>query len=127
MNEPWLEWRSAEQNKLFQPACRDLAMQLRWDGVQLSPDDFRHLICADILGQKPVRGIHGGVVLLGGSSRQLTKADATEAITLAFSIGDAPWDYGIKDGKRVEWCEVIRHARGISPNDDEMVERYGKD
>jgi hypothetical protein len=124
MSEQWTEWRSAEQNKLLQPACRDLSRGLRWDGVQLSPDEWRWLVCADILGQKPVRGIHGGVVLLGGSSRKLTKEKATEAITLAFSIGDAPWDYGLVNQVRVTWCEVVTKARGISPNDDALADRY---
>jgi len=126
MTEQWTEWRSSEQNKLLQPACRDLADQLTWDGARLSADEFRWLICADILGQKAVRGVHGGVVLLGGSSRQLTKQDCTDAITLAFSIGDAPWDYGLVNQSRVTWSEAVAKARGISPNDDELAARYGE-
>ena len=117
--EAWKAWRTVEQNKLLQPACRDLSKWLTWDGCQLSPDEWRWLVCADILGQKPVRGIHGGVVLLGGSSRQLTKTDATEAITLAFALGDAPWDYeGCAHIKRpVPWCAVVCLARGISDSE----------
>ena len=124
MNEPWLEWRSKEQNDLLQPACRDLSNGLQWDGQKLSQDDWRHLVCADILGQKAVRGIHGGVVLLGGSSRQLRKDDAGEAITLAFAIGDCPWDYGCPNQERVEWCDVIKAARGIGAEDDALARRY---
>lgn len=127
--EPWEEWRSTEQNKLLQPACRDLSIGLAWDTGQhltsLSPDEWRWLICADILGQKSVRGIHGGVVMLGGSSRQLTKQDATDAITLAFSIGDDPEAYGLIGQHRISWSESVCKARGISPNDDDMAEQYG--
>jgi len=123
-HEPWLEMRSLEQNDLLQPACRDLSNGLVWDGAKLSPDEWRWLICADILGQKPVRGIHGGIVLLGGSSRKLKKAECTDAITLAFSIGDAPWDYDLEGQKRVEWCPVIKAARGIRDSDDAMAERF---
>ena len=125
MAEPWQAMRSGEQNKLLQAACRDLADGLKWDGVRLSQDDFRHLIAADILGQRPVRGIHGGVVLLGGSSRKFTVNDCTDAITLAFSIGDAPWDYGLNGQTRVSWSESVCKARGISPNDDDMANQYG--
>ena len=121
--EPWSSWRSAEPNSLLQPACRDLSRGLIWDGQQLSPDEWRWLICADILGQKPARGIHGGVVLLGGSSRKLTKCDCTDAITLAFSIGDQPWDYGCHNQQRVQWGDVVRAARGISDADDELARR----
>ena len=125
VNEPWSEWRSDLQNKLLQPACRDLSENLMWDGVSLSQDEWRWLVSADILGQKAVRGIHGGVVMLGGSSRKLTKQDATDAITLAFSIGDDPDSYGLKGQPRVQWSEIVCKARGISPNDDEMAEQYG--
>lgn len=127
--EPWEEWRSTEQNKLLQPACRDLANGMMWESngapTFLSADEWRWLICSDILGQKAVRGIHGGVVMLGGSSRQLTKGDCTQAITLAFSIGDAPWDYGLNGQPRVQWSEIVCKARGISPNDDDLADQYG--
>lgn len=124
-HEPWTEWRSTEQNSLLQPACRDLAEQILWDRMELSQDDWRHLICADILGQKAVRGVHGGVVMLGGSSRKLTKQDATDAITLAFSIGDDPESYGLIGQHRVQWSEIVCKARGISPNDETMADQYG--
>lgn len=125
MAEPWQAMRSGEQNKLLQAACRDLAEGLKWDGVRLSQDDFRHLIAADILGQRPVRGIHGGVVLLGGSSRKLTVTDCTDAITLAFSIGDDPESYGLRGQHRVAWSESVSFARGISPNESKMADQYG--
>lgn len=129
MKEPWLEWRSSAQNDLIQPACRDLSEQLVWDhqgyAVRLSQDEWRWLGCADILGQKPVRGISGGIVLLGGSSRKLTKEQATDLITLLFSIGDAPWDYDLEGQKRVEWSTTIKLARGISDDDEQLAEIYG--
>ena len=128
--EPWEEWRSDAQNSLLQPACRDLSRCLTWESngqmVHLSPDEFRWLLCADVLGQRPVRGVHSGVVMLGGSSRNLTKRECADVITLAFSIGDCPELYELHGQKRVEWCRVICAARGISPNDDVMAERYGQ-
>lgn len=126
--EPWLEWRSTEQNRLLQPACRDLSRGLKWQSngelVRLSVDEWRWLVCADILGQRAVRGIHGGVVMLGGSSRQLRKQECTDAITLIFSIGDMPWDYGLMDQGPVIWCDVVRAARGISGADEELAGRF---
>lgn len=128
ITEPWLEWRSTEQNRLLQPACRDLSRGLKWQSngelVRLSEDEWRWLVCADILGQRAVRGIHGGVVMLGGSSRQLRKQECTDAITLIFSIGDAPWDYGLLDQGPVTWCDVVRAARGISEGDEELAGRF---
>lgn len=120
--------RSLEQNAIFQKACRDLCEHFRWPTnghfVHLNQDEMRWLLCADILGQKSVRGVHGGVVMLGGSSRKLTKDDCSQAIMLAFSIGDAPWEYGL-DQPRIEWSDSINRARGRSPNDDDMAEQYG--
>ena len=128
ITEPWFEWRSTEQNKLLQPACRDLSEGLKWhangDLIRLSEDEWRWLVCADILGQRTVRGIHGGVVMLGGSSRHLRKAECTDAITLIFSIGDAPWDYGLNDQQQVTWCDVVKAARGIRTSDDELAQRF---
>lgn len=111
--EPWQQLRTKEQNDLLQPACRDLSKGVIWkNGVKLTADEWRWLICADIMGQKPVAGISGGIVLLGGSSRKLNKDQATEAITTAFHIGDCPWEYELSS-KRVQWSPVIRLARGI--------------
>ena len=111
--EPWQEMRSAEQNDLLQPACRDLSRCLTWQGYKLSQDEWRWLICACVLGQKIVPGINGGIVALGGSSRALKKQQATDAITLAFEMGDQPWTYDPSQTKAVEWCAVIQAARGI--------------
>lgn len=113
MTEPWHQWRTPEQNKLLQPACRDLARGMQWHGQRLSMDEFRWLICATVLGQKTVPGVEGGVVVLGGSSRQLNKKQATDAITWAFAIGDAPWEYDPTQTKPVQWGQAVRLARGI--------------
>lgn len=112
--EPWMEMRTAEQNDLLQPACRDLARELTWKGYKLGQDEWRWLICAAVLGQKIVPGLTGGIVALGGSSRQLKKQQATDAITMAFEIGDQPWTYDPSLTKQVEWCAVIQAARGLS-------------
>ena len=117
--EPWQEMRSLEQNDLLQPACRDLARGLTWKGYKLDADDWRHLICACILGQKVVPGINGGLVALGGSSKKLLKQQATDAITLAFSIGDAPWEYDPSQQQRIQWGNAVRLARGIT--DEELA------
>lgn len=121
MSEPWLGWRTPEQNDLLQPACRDLSKGLRWKGYELSQDEWRWLICAAVLGQKIVPGINGGIVALGGSSKKLNKQQATDAITLAFEIGDQPWTYDPSQTEQVEWCPVVRAARGIEEQEDAPI------
>jgi len=122
MMEPWQEMRTDEQNDLLQPACRDLSRGMSWFGHQLSQDEWRWLICAAVLKIKIVPGINRGegspgIVTLGGSSRKLNKAQATEAITLAFSIGDAPWEYEPTQRKQVQWCDKVLLARGFNPQE----------
>lgn len=117
--EAWRTLRTEEQNRLLQPACRDLAQQLSWFGTKLTQDEWRWLICASILRVKIVPGINRGdgapgIVTLGGSSRKLTKEQATEAIELAFSIGDAPWTYDPSQNEQVKWCEAIVKARWLT-------------
>lgn len=121
MTEPWQSKRSLDQNKLLQAACSDLSRGMSWYGHRLSHDEFRWLICAAILRVKIVPGIShagepAGVVTLGGSSRRLNVQQCTEAITLAFHIGDAPWEYG-QQGEPVKWSDKVCLARGINPNE----------
>lgn len=119
--EPWQEKRTLDQNRLLQAACTDLSRGLLWYGQRLSKDEWRWLICAAILKVKIVPGINydgesAGVVTLGGSSRKLTKALGTDAITLAFHLGDRPEEYG-QAADPVKWSDIVMLARGINPNE----------
>ena len=124
MAEPWQESLSDEQRRLFNAACGDLARCLSWHGFGLSKDDWRHMISGTILGWRMMPGIDigngtPGMILLGGSSLDLKGHKRTDAITLAFEIGDQPWDYEPTQKKRVRWCDVVRLARGLPPDDDD--------
>jgi hypothetical protein len=122
MREPWMGYRTEEQNNLLQPACRDLARSLTWKGFTLTADDWRHLICAAILGQKIVPGLTGGLVALGGSSKKLNKQQATDAIEMIFEIGDQPWTYDPSLTKPVVWKErAVKLARGIKDDEPESL------
>jgi hypothetical protein len=115
-------YRTDEQNTLLQPACRDLARSLTWKGYTLNADDWRHLICAAILGQKIVPGLTGGLVALGGSSKKLNKQQATDAIEMIFEIGDQPWTYDPALTQPVKWQErAVKLARGIKDDEPESL------
>lgn len=114
---------SDEQRRLFNAACGDLAAQLDWHGNRLTKDDWRHLISGTVLGWRIMpaydRGQGApGFVMLGGSSLKLAKAQCQEAIEMAFHIGDCPAEQGLS-GKPVNWCYVIKMARGIAIEESE--------
>jgi len=129
MVEDWKESGSSRmsdaQRRLFNCACGDLAHQLRWHGFVLSKDDFRHLFSGTVLGFRTLPawdngdGKHG-VIMLGGSSLNLTKSEATDAITLAFMLGDDPRSQNI-EAEPIDWCDVIKLARGIRDYEETMA------
>ena len=115
------------QRRLLNAACGDLE-QMQWHGNRLSKDDWRHFISGTVLGWRMLPGIDlgtgpRGFVMLGGSSLKLTRSGATEAIVMAFYIGDAPKDQGLTCVP-VHWCDVVMAARGIRASDDELARRF---
>jgi hypothetical protein len=120
--EPWREMLTDQQRNILNAACGDLAAQIKWHGNRLSKDDWRHFIAGTVLGWRMIPGINRGegapgFVMLGGSSLDLNKTLCSEAITIAFGIGDAPWEYEPSQRTPVQWCLPVCLARGINPND----------
>ena len=128
IKEPWEEMLSTQQRKLLNSACGDLAAQVVWHGQRLTKDDWRHLIAGTILGWRMMPAIDRGegspgFIMLGGSSLDLSKTECTDAITMAFHLGDHPEEQGITC-KPVTWCPVIKAARGIRDSDDVLAGRW---
>lgn len=113
---------SRKQQKLLNAACGDLELGIRfWGGHRFGKDDFRHLLAACVLGERMVPGVntgHGdpGLIRMARSSLELSKSQATEAIQMAFDIGDNPRDQGLTC-KPVRWCEKVCLARGFTPEE----------
>lgn len=106
-----------EQRRTLNAACGDLAAQIEWHGFRLSKDDWRHMLSGTVKGWRMMRGIDRGegspgLIMLGGSSKDLTKDEASDAITLAFSIGDDPSSQGLNSAP-VRWCAAICKLRWI--------------
>jgi hypothetical protein len=118
------------QRRLLNSACGDLAAQLHWHGgLRLTHDDYRHMIAGTLLGWRTMPGIdrgdgQRGWIMLGGSSLDMTRSEATDAITLAFVIGDHPDEQGLSE-RPVHWNETVLAARGIRASDEHLAERYG--
>jgi hypothetical protein len=118
-SEPWQEMLTTQQRKIFNAACGDLSDQIKWYGFRLSKDDWRHFISGTVLGWRMLPGINRGegapgFIMLGGSSLDLSKPKCSEAITIAFSIGDAPWEYEPSQNNVVRWCASVCKARYLT-------------
>jgi hypothetical protein len=81
--------RSLPQNDRMWAMLTDIATQLPWHGIKLTPDDWK-LIFLDALKRelRMVPNIDGsGFVNLGRSSSDLSKAEMTDLIELIAAFG----------------------------------------
>lgn len=118
-DRPWQEMLTEQQRKVFNAACGDLAEQIVWHGNRLSKDDWRHFISGTVLGWRMLPGINRGegapgFVMLGGSSLNLSKEKCSEALDIAFGIGDAPWEYEPTQTRPVRWGPAVCKARWLT-------------
>lgn len=81
--------RTTEQNSRLWAMLTEVARQVPWHGVRLSPDDWK-LIFMDALNQEMrlVPNLNGnGFINLGRSSSRLTKAEFGDLMTLIEEFG----------------------------------------
>jgi len=87
--------RSNDQNAKFWAMATDVATQLKWHGLRLTPDDWK-LIFLDAL-RREVRMVpnidNNGFVSLGRSSSDLSKEEFRDLIELVAAFGA---NHGIK-------------------------------
>ena len=57
--------RSLAQNRMMWAVLNDIAKQVKWNGEQLTAEEWKHLITANLHGQKCLKGIDGGLVFMG--------------------------------------------------------------
>jgi len=90
--------RSDEQNSLMWALLTDISKQLMWpvDGemVNLDKEDWKHIMSAGLKRhQRMAKGIDGGLVILGISTRKLNKADMSMLLEIIFAFGA---EHGVK-------------------------------
>lgn len=67
------EKRTLAQNRMMWAVLNDIAKQVEWNGEKLTAEEWKHLITANLHGQKCVKGIQGGLVFMGLSTRKMKK------------------------------------------------------
>jgi len=84
--------RTDEQNRLLWALLTDISRQVMWpvDGelVNLDKEDWKHILSAGLKRhQRMAKGIDGGLVILGISTRKLNKADMAMLLEIAMAFG----------------------------------------
>ena len=82
-----METRSTVQNSRLWAMLADISQQVDWHGRKLSSDDWKHVLTASLKKQDAVPGIDGGFVVLGVSTKKMTKAEMCDLQTLMEAFG----------------------------------------
>lgn len=112
---------SPAQQRMLNAVCGCLADQIRWHGFKLTKDDWRYFFSGTVLGFRALPSWdfgdgRRGVIMLGRSSKDLTRSEAADAITMAISLGDNPESQGLKH-PRVQWTDKVLLGMGYRPED----------
>jgi hypothetical protein len=82
-----LSKRTPPQNDFMWALLTELATQLPWHGVRLSPEDYKDLLTAGLKGSRVVPGVEGGFVVLGQRTKDMTKDEMAELIEAIYQFG----------------------------------------
>lgn len=79
--------RSLDQNAKLWPMLDDVARQVEWYGQYLTKEEWKDVFTAALKRQKVVPGLEGGFVVLGTSTRRMSKREFSELIELIYAFG----------------------------------------
>jgi len=79
--------RSLEQNARLWCLLDEISEQVDWYGRKLTPEEWKHVFTAALKKQEVVPGLDGGFVVLGQSTRKMTKAEMCDLQTLMEAFG----------------------------------------
>jgi hypothetical protein len=79
--------RSLDQNAMLWPLLDRVARQVEWHGQKLTADDWKNMFTSSLKKQRVVPGIDGGFVVMGQSTRVMSKAEMSELIELIMAFG----------------------------------------
>lgn len=79
--------RSGSQNRLMWALLTDISIQVVWHGQKLTPENWKDIVTAGLKKQDVVPGLDGGFVVLGTSTRKMTKLEMNELIEFIYYVG----------------------------------------
>lgn len=76
--------RTLEQNAALWPLLEEIAEQVEWCGMYLTPDDWKDVLSAALHGQRSVPNIDKtGFVILGRKTSKMGKKEFSDLLELA--------------------------------------------
>lgn len=82
--------RSIAQNRLMWDMLTAISKQVEWDGQKLSPEDWKDVISSALQQQtRVVRGLEGGIVILGARTSKMKVKEMSEMIEYCEHFGGA--------------------------------------
>lgn len=80
--------RNLDQNALLWALLTDIAAQVPWHGIKLTPDEYKDLLSAGLVKSRVVPNIEGsGFVILGQRTSKMSKREFADLITLIQAFG----------------------------------------
>ena len=79
--------RTLEQNARMWAMLTELSRQVVWHGQKLSAENWKDVLTAALKRQQVVPGVDGGFVVLGTSTRRMTKGEMSDLIELITAFG----------------------------------------
>lgn len=79
--------RTLEQNARMWAMLTELSRQVVWHGQQLTAENWKDVLTAALKRQQVVPGVDGGFVVLGTSTRRMTKGEMAELIEFITAFG----------------------------------------
>jgi hypothetical protein len=79
--------RSLVQNALMWVLLQELADQVVWHGQRLSAENWKDMCTAALKQQEVVPGIEKGFVVLGTSTRRMSKQEMSDLIEFIYAFG----------------------------------------
>lgn len=94
--------RSLVQNALMWVLLGELSRQVNWHGRYLTPENWKDMCTAALKQQEVVPGIEKGFVVLGTSTRKMTKQEMSDLIEYIYAFGA---QHGVEFGEpNLEEC-----------------------
>lgn len=84
---PYQPPRNQKQNRRLWSCLEDIARQVCWDGVWLSKEDWKDVLSAGAKQHRTVRGVEGGIVVLGARTSEMSRSEMSELLDFVIWFG----------------------------------------